>query len=82
MEELLSKIYDAVICYEDDAIVYQREYASQVEEHIKLLEESMTESQIEAVREILYELSFKAEKYGFLLGAEFMVKIILEAIKK
>lgn len=81
MEDLLSKIYEKVVYYESDSIQLGKEFDSQVDEILEPLKETMTESEIEAVKELVHTASFKAERYGFLLGVRFVVSLLTEAMK-
>ena len=73
MEDLLSKIFDKVAFYENDGIHFGMEYDAQVEELLKPLRATMSESDAEEVKELVYAASYHAEKYGFMLGVRFMV---------
>ena len=81
MEDLLSKIYEKVVSCESDSIQLGREFDHQVDELLEPLKETMTESEVEAVKELVHTASFKAERYGFLLGTHFMVSLLIEAMK-
>ena len=80
MEDLLSKIYDKVAYYEKDGIQFGNEYDCQVEEVLKPLRETMAESEVEEIKELVYAASYYAQKYGFMLGVRFVVKFLLEAM--
>lgn len=81
MEDLLCKIYEKVICYESDSIQLGKEFDIQVDELLEPLKETMTESKIEAVKELIHTASFKAERYGFVLGVHFMANLLAEIVK-
>ena len=81
MKDLLSQIYEKVVCCESDSIQFGREYDQQVDELLEPLKETMTESEIEAVKELVYTASFKAERYGFLLGVRFVTGLLTEVMK-
>lgn len=81
MEDLLSKIYDKVACYEKDGIHFGSEYDCQVEEILKPLRENMAESEVEEIKELVYAASYYAQKYGFMLGVRFMAKFMSEAME-
>ena len=81
MEDLLSKIYDKVAYYEKDGIQFGNEYDCRVEEILKPLRETMAESEVEEIKELVYAASYHAEKYGFMLGVRFMAKFMSEAME-
>ncbi|MBQ2883318.1 MAG: hypothetical protein IJE43_06055 [Alphaproteobacteria bacterium] len=81
MEDLLSKIYDKVAYYEKDGIQFGNEYDCRVEEILKPLRETMAESEVEEIKELVYAASYYAQKYGFMLGVRFMAKLMLEAME-
>lgn len=81
MEDLLFKIYEKVVCYESDSIQLGREFDKQVDEMLEPLKETMTESEIEAVKELIHIASFKAERCGFVLGVRFIVNLLAEIVK-
>lgn len=81
MEDLLSKIYEKVAYYESDSIQFGREFDSQVDELIEPLKETMEESEIEVVKELIHTASFKAERSGFVLGIRFMANLLAEIVK-
>lgn len=80
MEDLLSKIYDKVVYYEQDCIRFGKEYDCKVGEIVEPLKTTMSESDVEAIKELIYNASYDAEKYGFMLGARFMAKLIADAM--
>lgn len=81
MEDLLSKIFDKVAFYENDGIQFGMEYDAQVEELLEPLRATMSESDAEEIKELVYAASYCAEKYGFMLGVRFMAKFIAEALE-
>lgn len=80
MEELLSKIYDKVVFYEQASVQYGNEYDCKVEELVEPLKATKSESDIEEIKELIYAASYDAEKYGFMLGIRFMTKFMAEAL--
>lgn len=80
MEELLSKIYDKVVFYEQLGIQYGNEYDGKVKELVEPLKTAKSESDIEEIKELIYIASYDAEKYGFKLGVRFMAKFVAEAM--
>ena len=81
MEDLLSKVFDKIAFYEKDGNHFGIEYDAQVEELIEPLRATMSESEVEEIKELVYAASYHAEKYGFMLGVRFMVKFMSEAME-
>ena len=81
MEELLSKIYDKVVFYEQEYTKLFSEYDCKVEELVEPLKTTKSESDIEEIKELIYAASYDAEKYGFMLGVRFMAKFVAEAME-
>ena len=76
MEDLLSKIFDKVAFYENDGIQFGMEYDAQVEELLQPLRATMSESDAEEIKELVYAASYHAEKYGFMFMRHFQMRII------
>lgn len=49
-------------------------------EIVEPLKTTMSESDVEAIKELIYNASYDAEKYGFMLGVRFMAKLIADAM--
>ena len=81
MEDLLSKVFDKIAFYEKDCIQFGIEYDAQVEELLEPLRATMSESEVEEIKELVYAASYHAEKYGFMLGVRFMAKFMSEAME-
>ena len=78
MEDLLSKIYDKIAFYEQDGVQLGEKYDNVVNELLKPLEGNKTEDETEEIRELIYNASYSAEKYGFILGVRFLAKLFVE----
>ncbi len=78
MEELLSKIYDKVVFYEQESITLGRELDVLVDESLKPLENVKTETEIEDIKELIYNAVYSAEKDGFYMGVHFAAKLFAE----
>lgn len=80
MEELLSKLYEKVICTEDVCIELQRKFDAKVTEMLKPLYQTMEKEQVESIRELICSAACLAEKNGFYLGVHTAVKLMSEAV--
>lgn len=80
MEYLLSKIYDKVVCEEPDSVQFGREFDAIVEEMIEPLKGSKSEEEVEEIKELIYQVTYFAEKYGFVIGVRFTGKLLAEVM--
>ena len=76
---MLSEIYDKVVYYGSSSVELRKEFDSKVDEILKPLEETKSESEITEIRELIYAASYYAEKCGFIIGTRFMAKFLAEA---
>lgn len=81
MEKLLSKIYDMVVFNEKDSIRYGAEFDTYVNELLESMKNNMSESELEEIKEVVYAAVFSAERYGFKLGARFLVRLLMEVFE-
>ena len=82
MEDLLAKIYQTIICNERDSTQLAEMYDEKLESVLEPLKESITEDEVEKLREIIYEVAYVVEQGGFMLGVRFMAKLIEEITAK
>lgn len=80
MEDLLFKIFYKIAYYEKDSIKMGKDFANQVNSILEPLKSTMDESQVEQVKELVYEAAYFAEKDGFLLGVRFIIRLLMETI--
>lgn len=80
MQDLVGKIYDKIIVTEDNCIELGKRLDEVVEETIEPLRETMSEDDVEMVKEMIYKVLYVAEKDGFRLGVHATVKFMSEAL--
>ena len=80
MEELLSKIYDRIVFYEKDCISLGTEFDQKVAEKLEPMKESISEDELEKLKELIYWAAFLEEKDGFRLGVRFTLKLLMEIL--
>ena len=80
MEELLSKIYDRIVIYEKDCISLGTEFDQKVAEKLEPMKESISEDELEKLKELIYWAAFLEEKDGFRLGVRFTLKLLVEIL--
>lgn len=81
MEDLLSKIYDKVVCEESDSVQFGKEFDTIVEEMIEPLKSGKEDAEVEEIKELIYRITYFAEKYGFVIGVRFTGKLLTEVMK-
>ena len=80
MEELLSKIYDRIVIYEKDCISLGTEFDQKVAEKLEPMKESISEDELDKLKELIYWAAFLEEKDGFRLGVKFTLKLLMEIL--
>ena len=81
MEDLLSIIYDKVVCEESDSVQFGKEFDAIVEEMIEPLRSGKEDAEVEEIKELIYRITYFAEKYGFVIGVRFTGKLLTEVMK-
>ena len=79
MDGLLGKIFDSVVSNSDESIELGKKFDEQVAEIVKPLRESMAESEVENIIELIYDAAYYAEKHGFYEGVHTAIKFLAEA---
>ena len=65
MEDLLTKIYDRVAFYEQESMCLGKELDTVVEETLEPLKDNKTEEEVEGIKELIYQISYSAQKMVF-----------------
>lgn len=82
MKDLLMKIYNEIIQYEEISIEAGKlldEEAKQLLVHHK---GNFSDEDLETVKGLMYNLAYEAEKTGFVLGVKTAVQILMEVLAK
>ncbi|MBE5892240.1 MAG: hypothetical protein E7286_02540 [Lachnospiraceae bacterium] len=80
MDYLIDKIYDKIICTEDEYVVGNKWFDEKVEEIISPLSSKMKAEEVEEIRALIYKATYYAQKEGFKLGVNATVKLMNEVI--
>lgn len=80
MQDLIGKLYDNIVSTEDDSIKLGKRLDKVVEESIVPLRETMSEDDVETIKEMIYKVVSVAERDGFRLGVNATVTFVLEAL--
>ena len=81
MHDVLKKLFDKVIFYEADCIKVGRKLDEEVNTNIEPLRESMSEKELETIRDMIFSASYIAEKNGFYLGIRTALTMFVEAMQ-
>ena len=80
MEELLSKIYERIVFYEKDCISLGTEFDRKLAKKLAALKGSISDDEMEKLRELIYWVALLEEKDGFRLGVRFTLKSLAEIL--
>ena len=80
MEELLSKIYERIVFYEKDCISLGTEFDRKLAKKLAALKGSISDDEMEKLRELLYWVALLEEKDGFRLAVRFTLKLLAEIL--
>jgi hypothetical protein len=78
MHDMWNKLFDKVIFYEPDCINVGRMFDEEVNAIVEPLKESMSEKELEVIRDMIYSASYSAQKYGFNLGIRTAMTMLME----
>ncbi len=82
MKELFNKIYDNVISYEEDTIEIGCVIDNEINNLIEPYKAQLTPTEMEVLHDLLCSISLTAKREGFLLGAKYSFKALLELLSK
>ena len=81
MQDMWNKLFDKVLFYETDCIKIGRILDAEVNAIVEPLKESMSEKELEVIRDMIYSVAFSAEKYGFYLGIRTAMTMLMESMQ-
>lgn len=79
MHDMWNKLFDKVIFYEPDCIKVGRMLDEEVNAIVEPLKESMSEKELEVIRDMIYSASYSAQKYGFNFGIRTAMTMLMES---
>lgn len=77
MNELLRKIFDTIICYENQSIEVGQNIEKEIKNLIRPYQGTLTDDTQEELKNLLYGISSIAEREGFLLGIKYTLKTLI-----
>lgn len=78
MNELLKKIYESVITYEEDTIKMGSRVELEIKELIKHDAEQWSDEEKNKIKSLLYQTALTAEQEGFQLGIKYTLKMLFD----
>ena len=81
MKDMWSKLFGKILIYEQDFVEYGRFLDRDITQIIEPLKQSMTEEELDVIKDMMYSASYSAEKYGFYLGIRTALTMFMEAMQ-
>ena len=81
MKDMWSKLFGKKLIYEQDFVEYGRFLDRDITQIIEPLKQSMTEEELDVIKDMMYSASYSAEKYGFYLGIRTALTMFMEAMQ-
>lgn len=76
MMDLLRKIYDTVICYEEDTIEMCKRVDEELLDLIEPYKGKLSDDELDKLKDLMGCISATAEREGFLLGVRYTLKTL------
>lgn len=80
MNELLKKIYEEVICYEEDMLKAGKQIDMEINKLIEIYTDQLDEKTLEIVKTLMHQISFASEQTGFWLGVKYTMKWLFKQL--
>lgn len=81
MNDMWYKFFGKILFYEQDFVEYGRLLDKDITQIIETLKQSMTEKELDVIKDMMYSASYSAEKYGFYLGIRTALTMYVEAMQ-
>lgn len=82
MKDLLMKIYNEIIQYEETSIEAGKLLDEEAKQLLIPYKENFSDEDLETVKALMYNLAYEAERTGFELGVKTAVQILMEVLAK
>lgn len=80
MSDLLKRIYENVIRYEQEAINMEKRITKEVDAICKPYKGKLSADELEELQDILFEIALSGEQEGFQLGVLSLMKLLIEIL--
>lgn len=80
MKELLMKIYNSVLVYEDDVINVSKVVDDEINLLVEPYQTRLSDDELETLKDLLSSTALIAEQTGFEVGMRFAIKLIFSLL--
>ena len=80
MKELLMKIYNSVLVYEDDVINVSKVVDDEINLLVEPYQTRLSDDELETLKDLLSSTALTAEQTGFEVGMRFAIKLIFSLL--
>lgn len=80
MKELLMKIYNSVLVYEDDVVNVSKVIDDEINLLIEPYQTQLSDDELETLKDLLSSTALIAEQTGFEVGMRFAIKLIFSLL--
>lgn len=80
MNELLKKFYHEVIQYENDSIQLGNRLDEEVSKFLTQYNDNFDEEEKEIIKGAIYQLTYEAQRTGYILGIKSVIQIYTELL--
>lgn len=80
MSDLLRRIYENVIRYEQEAISMEKRITKEVDAICKPYRGMLSAGELEELQDIMFEIALSGEQEGFQLGVLSLIKLLIEIL--
>lgn len=81
MKDMWSKFFGKILFYDQDFVEYGRFLDRDITQIIEPLKQSMTEEELDVIKDMMYSTAYTAEKNGFHLGIRTALTMFMEAMQ-
>ncbi len=82
MRNLLKKVYENIVYYEEDSLAIGKELDEKINIYIQKYSNKLTQNELEELKGIFYKNSLDAEEKGFYLGVKYTMKLFFDTVLK
>ena len=80
MKDLLMKIYNSVLVYEDDVVNISKVVDDEINLLVEPYQTRLSDDELETLKDLLSSTALTAEQTGFEVGMRFAIKLIFSLL--
>lgn len=80
MNDLLTKIYNNILVYDDEIININKAVDDEINQLIQTHKNSLTDYEIEELKDLLSSTALTSQQCGFKCGVKFIIKLIYSSL--